>query len=184
MKSKIFGKKQLVLAGMIAVLGGAVYLNYYVAANTPFATQTTSTTDSETSQTTRVLGESRFVNTAVSQTENYFDAARRTREEARGEALDIINETLGDVKADTVDKEAATAVAAAVAKAVEQEDAVESLIKAKGFADCVVYIENNYCHVAVQDEALDEAEALQITQIITTQSDVSAENISITAIAP
>lgn len=185
MKGKWFGKKQMILALMVAALGLAVYLNYYMAANTPL---TTSATEGESTSTTaendKALGESQFVSTPTSaQTEGYFDAARKSREDARQEALDIIKETLQDVKADEAQTKEAVETAAAVAQAVEQEDAIETLIKAKGFEDCVVYIENGNCHVVVKAETLESNQTLQISEIVSAQSAVERENINIVAVA-
>ncbi len=186
MKGKWFGKKQMILALMVAALGLAVYLNYYMAANTPL---TTAVTDGQTTPTTagddRPLGESQFVSTPTSsQTEEgYFDAARKNRENARQEALDIIKETLQDIKADETQTQQAVATAAAVAQAVEQEDAIETLIKAKGFEDCVVYIENENCHVVVKADKLESNQTLQISEIVSAQSAVERENINIVAVA-
>lgn len=184
MKEKRFGKKQLVLAALVLLLGAAVYLNYYVAANTPLSAQTgTDTPDGTETSTTQALGESVFVsNTTAAQQEDYFDAARRSRESARQEALDILKDTLQDAKTDELTQQEAIATAATVAAAVEQEDAIESLIKAKGFEDCVVYIENGNCHVAVKAASLEEAQTLQILQIVTSQSAVAADAVSIVAV--
>ncbi|MBQ3069466.1 MAG: SpoIIIAH-like family protein [Clostridia bacterium] len=176
MKEKRFGKKQMVLGLMVLLLGAAVYLNYYVASNTPTVSAPTGTT-----ATTRALGESQFVNSTVAE-EDYFTAARRNREAARQEALDILQETLQDVKLEASLQQEAVTAAAAEAKAVEQEDAVESLIKAKGFADCVAYLENGVCHVAVKAAELTEAETLQISQIVMSQTGISAQNLQITAV--
>ncbi len=183
MKEKRFGKKHAVLAVMVLLLGAAVYLNYFVASNTPLAVPTSGTDDGGTT-TTQPLGESVFVSgtTAPAEQESYFDAARRNREAARNEALDILKDTLQNVKTDEVTQQEAIAAAATVAAAVEQEDAIESLIKAKGFEDCVVYIENGNAHVAVKAASLEQAQALQILQIVTSQSSVKADAVSITAV--
>ncbi len=179
---KGFTKKHLVLCVMVLLLGAAVYLNYYVAANTPPAVDAP-TGDTPTTQTTDMLGESQFVGGNAAASESYFDAARRNREDARAEALDIIKETLQDTKFDEATGQEVVATAAAVAAAVEQEDAIESLIKAGGFEDCVVYIEGENCHVAVKAGELDESQTLQILQIVTAQSSVAATNVRIMAVA-
>ncbi len=180
-EKKRFGKKHMVLGLMVLLLGAAVYLNYYVAANTP-VTVGTDAFDGTTA-TTRPLGESVFVSsTTASSQETYFDAARRNREDARQEALDILKDTLQDVKIDDAMQQEAIMTAATVAAAVEQEDAIESLIKAKGFEDCVVYIENDNCHVAVKAASLTEPQTMQIMQIVTAQSSVAADAVSIVAV--
>ena len=182
MKEKRFTKKHAVLMVMLLVLGAAVYLNYFVASNTPLTVSTDSAQD--TSPTEQPLGESVFVSgtTAPVQEESYFDAARRNRETARQEALAILKDTLQNVKIDEGTQQEAVAAAASVAAAVEQEDAIESLIKAKGFEDCVVYIENGNAHVAVKAASLEQAQTLQILQIVTSQSDVQADAVNITAV--
>ena len=180
MKKTWFGKKQVVMALMVTALGLAVYLNYYMAANAPATAPEEANT---VATTTRALGESQFVSSpTASENEDYFATARRTREEARQEALDIVQETLQDLKADENMKQTAVATAAAAANAVERENAIESLIKAKGFEDCVVYIHGDQCHAVVKAAALAANEALQITEIITGQASIPAENINIVAV--
>ncbi len=182
MKNKHFGKKQWILCGMVLLLGGAVYLNYQLAVSAPSVTSSALRADDETTAT-RPLGQSQYVDTPhVSEPDDYFEAARESRTAARQEAVDILEETLADVKADNAAKEAAVQTAAAVAKAVEQEDAVESLIKAKGFEDCVVYIENDCCHIAVKGAEPTPEQMLQISQIVSQQTDVPLENLSIVAV--
>lgn len=179
----IFGKKQVLLATLIVALGLAVYLNYY------FSTQSPDVIDTNTSNVSKDnLGDAQYVNGSAvtdnsdnssADTDDYFAQARLNRENARTEALDVIKEMMNDVKAtDEIKKEAADK-AAAVAAAIEQESKIESLIKAKGFADCVVYIEGENCNVVVKSEGLKPQESVQITEIVTTQSNIVAQNISI-----
>lgn len=179
---KVFTKKHVVLCIMVLLLGVAVYLNYQTATRTPVVGGTT-TTVPETTGTTDTLGESQFVGGEAAGAESYFEAARRSREEARQEMLDILKETLQDTKFDETTGQEVVQTAATVAAAVEQEDAIESLIKAKGFEDCVVYIEEVYCHIAVKGAELNESQTLQILQIVTAQSDVPAANVTIMTVA-
>ena len=184
-EKKGFRKKHVVLAAMVLVLGAAVYLNYFVASNTPLTVSTgEAENDATVTTTTQPLGESVFVagTTAPSQEESYFDAARRNRASARQEALDILKDTLQNVKTDEATQQEAIAAAATVAAAVEQEDAIESLLKAKGFEDCVVYIENGNAYVAVKAASLEQAQTLQILQVVTSQSAVKADAVSIKAV--
>lgn len=185
----IFGKKQVMLATLAVALGLAVYLNYYFAAKQPPTTPAGgNATTTTTSPTHGNLGDSQFVNAPTGTKETtsttaagsaYFAQARANRESAREEALEILKELLGDVKATDAMKQEAAEKTAAVAKAVEQESKIEDLVRAKGFADCVVYIEEKNCNVVVQAEALTPQETLQITEIVLAQSNIAAENIKI-----
>lgn len=195
-----FGKKQVMLATLAVALGLAVYLNYYFAQQELGPDKTTG--DSAVSQSTTAtggnLGDSQYVNASTTdQNEGeegesepteaaavlpYFQQARANRESAREESLSILQELANDVKSSQAVIDDATAKIAAVAQAVEQESKIESLVKAKGFADCVAYIEGENCNVVVQADGLTAAQTLQISEIITAQSDVLTGNIKITAI--
>lgn len=196
---RFFGKKQVMLATLAVALGMAVYLNYYFAQHdtgpdkstgeTPAASSTASTTGGH-------LGDSQYVSASTTPQEEttpteaeskegelpYFRQARVNREEARKEALEILQDLANDVKSSQAVIDDATRKIAAVAQAVEQESKIESLVKAKGFADCVAYIEDGNCNIVVQAEGLSAAQTLQITEIVTAQSAVLGENIKISAV--
>lgn len=185
--SSIFGKKQVMLAVLVVALGVAVYLNYYFSSQNPL-TKNTNTSNSSKSDN---LGDAKFVDnpstvtTSTSGTEDpsdYFVQARKNRETARQEAIDIIRDLMNDAKASNDTQKQALEKAAAIAAAVEQENKIESLIKAKGFSDCVAYIEDNKCNIVVKAKELKETEALQITEIVTAQSNVVAQNVNIVTV--
>ena len=183
--TRIFGKKQVLLATLIVALGVAVYLNYYFSSQQPPTTDVNGRPTSSTSS--RNMGDAQFVgnSSVVSSPEStvdandYFVQARLSRESAREQALDIVKDMMNDVKATDEVKKQAAEKAAAIAQAVEQESKIESLIKSKGFADCVVYIEGENCSIVVRSEGLKPQESVQITEIVTTQSNIVAQNINI-----
>ena len=183
--TRIFGKKQVLLATLIVALGVAVYRNYYFSSQQPPTTDVNGRPTSSTSS--RNMGDAQFVgnSSVVSSPEStvdandYFVQARLSRESAREEALDIVKDMMNDVKATDEVKKQAAEKAAAIAQAVEQESKIESLIKSKGFADCVVYIEGENCSIVVRSEGLKPQESVQITEIVTTQSNIVAQNINI-----
>lgn len=177
---KWFGKKQMVLAALVLALGVAVYLNYsFAGSDLAVETGGNKTGASTGSTTAGNLGDSQFVNNTTS---DYFAAARSSREKAREESLAILEEVLGDKS--TAKETAAEAVAqvSAIAQAVTQEDKIESLVKAKGFGDCVVYIEDGNCSVVVKSEELSDSQTVQILEIVTAQSSVEAKNVTISAV--
>lgn len=180
--AKIFGKKQVVLGTLVVALGAAVYLNYYLAQQPAGVLGT----DQPTTQTTvpeKELGEAINVNSGTVQTaEQYFEEARESRETAREEATALVKEVLNDVKANEEQKQAVTLQVAAMAKAIEQENKIEQLVKAKGFAECIAYIEEDRCSIVVQHENLSAQDTAKISQIVVAQSGISAENINIVSV--
>ena len=189
-----FGKRQLVLAALVLALGAAVYLNWQFSDNKELlATNAVSEA--------KELGEAQYVNNlsvdevaemanAESNNEEqaggeenpaqYFEQAKANRQKARDEATDMIKEILNDIKSSEEAKAEAVKQAADVAKSIQQESNIENLIKAKGFKDCVVFLQNGECSVVVSADGLNENSAITIKDIVLGQSGVSFDKIKIT----
>lgn len=182
----IFGKKHVLLGVLLVALGAAVYLNYYFAANAP------NVQGADTSSNSGMLGDAQYVggtttngtptDATTGNTGDYFVQARLNRENARQEALDMIKEMMNDVKATDEIKQQAADKAGLLATVIEQESRMESLIKAKGYQDCVVYIEDDSCFVVVRCADMQQQNAVEITQIVTAQSDIVPQNINLMAV--
>ncbi len=185
MKRFTFKKQALVLT-LVAALGIAVYLNYYFSDHTIGANGGNSggnlgeavfvTDDTDTK------GEGKDEAVSVGAKVSYFDQARKNRETARDEAVDIIKDIAADLKTDSAAAEKVAAQTAALTQAVANEAKIEDLVKAKGFADCVAYIADESCSVVVKAENLTGAQTLQITEIVTAQAGIPAQKINIMAI--
>lgn len=177
---KILKKKQWMLVALVAALGLAVYLNFYLV-ESPALSSGVGTADKKEDSN---LGDATFVGTGVSdpgEEPSYFDEARQKRTAAREEALSILQEVLDSAQASAQDKAQATQKATAIAENVLQESNIENLILAKGFADSVVYIDGHRCSVVVAAENLQQQESLQILQIVVSQSTVEADQVQIVA---
>ncbi len=172
---KFFGKKQLLLGTLVVALGMAVYLNYYFAQSPSGLLDTTP----QQQESDKNLGDALNVNTSPDEAADYFVQARENRERSREEATETVKELLNDVKATAEQKDTATAQVIAMTKAMDQESKIENLIKAKGYADCVVYIEGDKCSVVVSAESLTVQDTAKISQAVTAQSDILAQNINI-----
>ena len=186
---KLFAKKQLMMVALVAALGVAVYLNYYLT-NEPILSAGADTSSSPSDD--GALGDAYFVNGTVSdvpkeeassdstQTEDYFDKARASRVAAREESLRLVQETLGRADASAEEKKQAQELASAVAERVLQESNIENLILAKGFADSVVFIDGDACSVVVKAEQLQQQESLQILEIVMMHAGVASDKVKIT----
>lgn len=187
--SGIFGRKQVMLAVLIVALAVAVYLNYYYSTKNPVTTDNSiSVSGSKNLGDAHFVGNPSTVNSSgtggatSANSSDYFVKAKQSRQEARQEALDIIRDLMNDVKANQQTQQQALEKAAAIAAAVEQESKIESLVKAKGFTDCIAYIEGDSCNIVVRSNGLSEAGALQITDIVTSQSKIKAQNVKIVTV--
>lgn len=182
---KFLLKKQALIFTLVAALGVAVYLNYYFSDNG----LTVGTPDKN-----GTLGEAVFVDdgkdggaseqqsVAVDSKISYFDTARKNREKARDEAVNLMKDVAADIATDKTAAQKALDTATAIGDAVTREVRIEELVKAKGFGDCVVFIADKKCTVAVKADTLDATQSLQISEIVSAQSGISAQNINIMAV--
>lgn len=179
-----FGKKQVLLGVLVVALGLAVYLNYHFATQNPLTT-----TSSATAKTTvqKNLGDSKFVGATTAKngtaaTAEYFATARKNRTAARDEAVEIIEDILAQpTVTDELSKQASEKLAA-LTDAIKQESDIETLLTAKGFSECLVFIDGDSAHVTVRAPKLTEKQSVQILDLVTAHSNVPAEKVNIVSV--
>ncbi len=174
----IIGKKQIVMATMVAALGLAVFVNWYYSGNESMI-DGDNLPANETSQQ-EVLGAAEYVdNTAEKSAEEYFAAAKLDRTTARDEAVETLQTVI-----DSCDPSSEAAVAAvlelsALNSSILLENEVESLITAKISSDCICKIDESAVEIIVEDEMLNDESVLSISDIVYANCD-NVENIRIT----
>ena len=192
--SFIIGKKQIILTCMTLMLGVAVYVNYSltdnlvkekksISANADISSLQPETEESCTEDTNAEdasaenYGESEFVNGESA--EDYFAQARLEKMTNRDEAVQTLQSIMGggDITEDEMVTNALDAVE--VSKLIESEGEIETLIKAQGIEDCVVYLDGESAKVVVKTEGLDKAKAAAIKDIILGEVTIPAENIRV-----
>ena len=162
-------KKRGAIYGVIALLlCAAVYLNwsYVDAPDELLATGETSTDSTSTSAD----GE-----------EDYFAASRLSREQARDEAVSTLRELSESEEADQAAKDEAAAQISALADDSVTEANIESLIRAKGYADAVVMIGDSSVNVVVAppDGGLQATDVTVIKDIVVSETGVTAGQVKI-----
>ena len=100
---------------------------------------------------------------------------------SRDEAVETLKSIIGGGDATTEEKAVAEESAQAMASLMESETKVESLVKAAGFQDCVVYLDGSNADIVVKTDSkgLQTSEAAQIKDILLSQVTVPNENIRI-----
>lgn len=167
------GKKQIILACLTLMLGIAIYVNY--ALGVPVA---------EKLQPTDVLtgtglnyGDATYVNSDTK--EDTFAQARIDKMTARDEAIDTLKTVMNGGDATNEEKAVVAEKAEKLSQLQESETKVESLIKAAGFEDCVVYLDGESANIVVKTEGLLASQAAQIKQILLNEVSVDNEKIHI-----
>ena len=123
-------------------------------------------------------GEAVFVNS--SNDSSYFVQAKLDREQSRSKQKDMLNEMLNNEKIDDEKKNEVTTAMLQIQQRIEKETAAESMIKAKGFGDVYVRIDDDTVDVVVDKGELTDAEIAQIEDIVKRKTGVSADKIRIT----
>ncbi|MCD7958176.1 MAG: SpoIIIAH-like family protein [Ruminococcus sp.] len=115
--------------------------------------------------------------------EDYFAQARLNRTQSRDESVATLQSILGG--GDQTENELVTDAIAAVemSKLIESESTIESLIKAMGYTDCIVYLDSDSAKVVVQTDGLDTAQAAAIKDVILGEVLIPTENIRIFEVA-
>lgn len=193
-----FGKRQLVLAALVLALGAAVYINWQFTdnenlmatnivtstkelgeaayVNNEVTSQTTTTTvNSETTQ-----NQSTTNSEPLSASEDYFNQAQLARQKSRDEAMDLLKEIIESAKSTDQAKATAVEQVAAISKNIEQEANIENLLKAKGFSNCVAFIQNGECSVVIScPKGLLESDAITIKDVVYGQTCIPYDKIKI-----
>ena len=172
-------KKNMVAATVLVTVCTGIYLNWlYTDQQT--ATDLTDTVDAEKvlsddllALDEEVLGEE--LNTAT----DYFAAVRLSRQQARDNALDLLQEAMAYDDA-TKAQESSQQLDEIVQTALS-EATIESLVIAKGYADCVAYMSNDGVSVAVAapEGGLQTADVAVIADIVMTQSEYTLDDIRV-----
>lgn len=175
----IIGKKQIILAALVLVLGGAVYVNYLYANNDGSYLATNTVTKSTKKDAGKNYGDAQLVSGDVKQSSDYFQQAALEKTKNRDEAIESVKSVIEKGDANAEELAAASAKIVEISQQIEAEGTIEGLIKAKGFTDCIVYLDNESANVVVQTKELNAEQAAQIKNIVLSQKDIKNENITI-----
>jgi len=114
----------------------------------------------------------------------YFDEARLSRKQARDASIETLSAVQTATGASQQIIDSALAQINAIISFNQREAELETLIKAYGFSDCVVFLSEETAKVYVPCgiEGLTAVEVAQITDIVTSQTDLTAANLTIQGI--
>lgn len=189
--------QRMTLLTLVVALGVAVYLNWEYAKSTdialsetaPVATTVGVSADDVVLDALAVdgevgdknYGEAQLVSVGEAKGDKFFEEARLSRTKTRDEALDKLQKSLKSAKLTTDEKTAATEALTNTLNNITLENEIETLIKAKGFVDCVAFIDNDKVNVTVMttNDGLTKEEVAQIRDIVLSKCSVTAQNITI-----
>ena len=126
-------------------------------------------------------GEAQLVSVASDSGAKFFEQARLKREKAHDEALDTIRKTMKSSSLSAEEKKEYTDQMTAGLEDLNAENEIETLIKAKGFADCLCFLQSGRADLTVMTsgEPLTAAQVAQIRDVVLSKSTVPAQNITV-----
>ncbi len=178
-------KKNLVAAAVLVTVCAGIYVNWlYTEENAAASLADTLDAEKVMSDDTLVLSGDMAAIAAGEDVDttatDYFAAVRLSRQEARDSALNLLQEAMSYTKEGTKEAESSMELEEIVQTALSEAQ-IESLVIAKGYADCVAYMTSEGISVAVSapEGGLQQADVAVIADIVMAQSDYSLEDIRV-----
>ena len=179
-------KKNLVAAAILVTVCAGIYVNWlYTEKNTEVSLEDALDTQKVMNEDSLGLsGDLEAIaagEDVTSTSTDYFAAVRLSRQQARDSAVNLLQEAVAYSGTESgKDVESAMELEDIVQTALSEAQ-IESLIIAKGYADCVAYMSGEGISVAVAspEGGLQQADVAVIADIVMTQSDYSMEDIRV-----
>ena len=177
-------KKNMVAAAVLVTVCAGIYVNWlYTEENTATSLVDTLEVEKVMSDEMLVLSEDmaaiadgKDIQTTAS---DYFAAVRLSRQQARDSAVNLLQEAMAYSES-SKEVESAMELEQIVQTALSEAQ-IESLIIAKGYADCVAYMSGEGISVAVAapEGGLQQEDVSLIADIVIAQSEYSLDDIRV-----
>ncbi len=165
------GRRNLIIICAVLLIGAAVTLNYVFFNGN----------DGDVGYGDGNMDDANgALNDSVDTTDTYFASASLSREQARDEALAVLQTILSGDEATEETKAQALADISRIASEIEKEASIEALVIAKGFADCIAVLNGDSASVVVKaDGEVVGSHVAQISEIVYEQAGILPANVKI-----
>lgn len=173
-------KKNLMAAAVLLVVCVGIYTNWmYSNAETVGSLTDYLDSDKVLSENGIVMGDQAVLGDEEDTVSDYFAAVRLSRQEARDSAVSLLQEAMayGDAESNKQTNEQLEQIV----QTALSEAQIESLVIAKGYADCVAYMSDTGISVAVAspEGGMKQADVAVIADIVITQTGLSFADIHV-----
>ena len=180
-------KKNMIAAAVLVTVCAGIYVNWlYTEENAAVSLSETLDAEKVMSDETLILSDDMAAIASGQEIDttatDYFAAVRLSRQQARDNAVNLLQDAMAYATAGegTKDTESALELEDIVQTALSEAQ-IESLIIAKGYTDCVAYMSTEGISVAVSapEGGLQQADVAVIADIVMTQSDYAIDDIRV-----
>ena len=187
-------KRNMVVALILLFVCAAVYLNWSYgqeveegaeAADGKLLGEATLVDGSGTDPLLDTSSEDALQENQAEQT-GYFSTARLNRQQARDSALSLLQDAAEDEGANQAMKDEANASIQTMAANTLSEAQIENLVIAKGYSECICFIDDTGASVVVAalENGLADADTARITEIVIEETGLPASQIKIIEAEP
>ena len=177
------GKKNLIIACAVVLIGAAVWLNWAFFSkdsNDGFQHSGSVGMSGELDNSKQPTSGNEDETDANVNSDSYFSTVQVSRQRARDEALEVLQAVVNNGNATDEVKAEAVAEIAKLSLEMQQESDIESLITSKGFEKCIAVINGDSASVVVKCSAtLTPAELAQINTAVYEVAGIEPINITI-----
>ena len=199
-------KRNAVVVAIVLFVGAAVYLNWSynnsqadpqqenqgkVMGQASMVSGTDKTSqDNDAAQVSSAAGEKQAEGQSQQEQEEketgYFATARLNRQQSRDSALELLQKAAEDADADQTMVDEANQAIQTMAAFTLSEAQVENMVVAKGYGDCVCFLNENSVSVVVSkvEDGLTESDVAKIVEIVRQETGLGADQIKIVEAQP
>lgn len=171
-------KKNLMAAAVLVTVCAGIYLNWLYTEDQATADLTDTLNQSKLLSEDTVVMSNDSIPTDVTTVSDYFAAVRLSRQQARDSAVSLLQEAMSY---DEDGNKESNAQLEQLVQTALCEAQIESLVIAKGYAECVAYISEEGISVAVAtpEGGLQQEDVAVIADIVLSQSQFAMEDIRV-----
>lgn len=183
------GKRHLVIAGTVLLIGAAILVNWMMFSDSAktdgydgyqsASDLITSYGGSDSEALSAEQSESGGANSVDDVSDQYFASTQVSRQRARDEAIEVLQGVVDNDRSDDATRAQALADISQIARDMEAEANIETLIMSKGFEQCVAVINGDAASIVVKSDGLLANQISQINEIVYEQAGISPVNITI-----
>ena len=183
-----FGRRQLIIVGTVLLIGAAVAVNWLMFSGEgeggydgyQSASDLITSHGSADEKNNLSAGQEGAEGDEVTDvSDSYFASTQVSRQRARDEAIEVLQGVIDNEKSDDATKAQALADISQIARDMEAEANIETLIKSKGFEQCVAVINGDAASIVVKSDGLIASQISQINEIVYEQAGISPVKITI-----
>lgn len=176
------GKRNFIIVGAVVLIVAAIAINVAIFSRDDGGydyNQPAGMNPSQNNDTNKNDGEDTNKKDEDASADSYFSSVQVSRQRTRDEAIEVLQSVVDNESSTETAKNEALSQINKLADVMAQESNIETLVVAKGFAECVAVISGEDASIVVKSEGLTPAQISQINEIVYNASGIMPVNVTI-----